>query len=184
MKSAAHPRFGPSQNTEQPRDLPSSQNSNLLYLPIAKTNPKVVTGITWPQKTRLTKISPFLDPPKKSWDPSESVIFIHQILGPRTTKKKTLSDCVENPKSFDLGRFDRTLFKPWHERVVMFSIPQRALPIAHSGSNMEVCIPLQRRGPFLMAFLPRSFRKKMTIFESRQKGGAASVSGAKKNTKF
>lgn len=28
-----------------------------------------------------------------------------------------------------------------YERVVMFSIPHKALPIAHSGSNSEVCIP-------------------------------------------
>lgn len=32
-----------------------------------------------------------------------------------------------------------------HERVVMFSIPHKALPIAHSGSNSEVCIPLSEQ---------------------------------------
>ena len=41
----------------------------------------------------------------------------------------------------------------------MFSIPQRALPIAHSGSNMEVCIPLQRRCVHFwwLAFSPTLF---------------------------
>ncbi len=69
---------------------------------------------------------------------------------------------IHHPNSFDMK-----LQQPWHERVVMLSIPQRALPIAHSGSNMEVCIPLQKVHFCWGIFSPPSFLERIDFLERR-----------------
>lgn len=90
MKSAAHP------SSDRPK-IPNNQETSprpriqiCCTCPSQKPIRKVVTGINMAQKTRLTKISPFFWPPQKNHG-SQNPWLIHQILGPRTTKKKTLS---------------------------------------------------------------------------------------------